>query len=146
MVSLNSSLTLNCLAVGYPLPVVTWWFNGTLISIQSSQFETGKDNSLRIESVRSSNLGVYTCQTYNGVGKSASWSVTVEARETNQDTSPKGLVKPLQILVLLNFDHDLVSSRNRRPTRLPGQPVLCQLSSHRKGEFLYAQILREILL
>ncbi|XP_063908171.1 uncharacterized protein LOC135126225 isoform X2 [Zophobas morio] len=90
VVSLNSSLTLNCLAVGYPLPVVTWWFNGTLISIQSSQFETGKDNSLRIESVRSSNLGVYTCQTYNGVGKSASWSVTVEARETNQDTSPKG--------------------------------------------------------
>ena len=120
MVLLNSSLTLNCLAVGYPLPAVTWWKNDTLIPIKSSQFETRKDHSLHIASVTSSNLGVYTCQAYNGVGKSASWSVTVEARQTNHDTNPKGLVKPLQLPVLLNFDHDFVFSRNRRPTRLPG--------------------------
>ncbi|XP_063908172.1 uncharacterized protein LOC135126226 [Zophobas morio] len=90
VVSLNSSLTLNCLVVGYPLPAVTWWKNDTLIPIKSSQFETRKDHSLHIASVTSSNLGVYTCQAYNGVGKSASWSVTVEARQTNHDTNPKG--------------------------------------------------------
>ncbi|XP_063908176.1 uncharacterized protein LOC135126228 [Zophobas morio] len=86
VVSLNSSLTLNYLAVGYPLPVVNWWFIDTLISIKSSQFETGKDHSLHIESVTSSNLGVYN---YNGVGQSASWSVPVEAIETNYDTNPE---------------------------------------------------------
>ena len=89
VVSLNSSLTLNYLAVGYPLPVVNWWFIDTLISIKSSQFETGKDHSLHIESVTSSNLGVYN---YNGVGQSASWSVPVEAIETNYDTNPEGLL------------------------------------------------------
>ena len=87
--SLNAPATLNCLAVGNPLPAVTWWKDDSLIPLKTSQFEVRKDYSLLIHSVKLTNLGIYTCQAYNGVGKAASWSVTVKARGPYHSTNPK---------------------------------------------------------
>ncbi|KYB26517.1 Papilin-like Protein [Tribolium castaneum] len=89
VVSLNAPATLNCLALGYPFPAVTWWKDDSLIPLKTSQFEVRKDYSLLIHSVKLSNLGVYTCQAYNGVGKAASWSVAVKARGPYHSTNPK---------------------------------------------------------
>jgi hypothetical protein len=74
VVSLNAPATLNCLALGYPFPAVTWWKDDSLIPLKTSQFEVRKDYSLLIHSVKLSNLGIYTCQAYNGIGKAASKS------------------------------------------------------------------------
>lgn len=75
----NSPATLNCYALGWPLPAVTWWKEDELIPLKNREFEVSRDYSLLIHSVKLHNLGVYTCQAYNGKGKAASWSVTVKA-------------------------------------------------------------------
>lgn len=75
----NSPATLNCYALGWPLPAVTWWKEDELIPLKNREFEVSRDYSLLIHSVKLHNLGVYTCQAYNGKGSAASWSVTVKA-------------------------------------------------------------------
>lgn len=80
---------LNCDAIGYPFPAVTWWKDDRLIPLKTTQFEVRKDYSLLIHSLQISNLGVYTCQAYNGIGKAASWTVTVRARGPYHSTDPK---------------------------------------------------------
>jgi hypothetical protein len=45
----------------------------------SEQFEQRRDYSLLIRSVTLRNLGPYTCQAYNGYGRAASWTVTIQA-------------------------------------------------------------------
>ncbi|XP_057655869.1 papilin isoform X2 [Diorhabda carinulata] len=80
VVSLNDPTTLNCMVLGYPFPTVTWWKDDSMIPFKNSEYEISKDYSLLIHSVRLQNLGIYTCQAYNGYGKAASWSVTVKAR------------------------------------------------------------------
>ncbi|KAJ8966838.1 hypothetical protein NQ317_003020 [Molorchus minor] len=50
-----------------------------------------KDYSLLIHSVQLHNLGVYTCQAYNGLGKAASWAVTVKAIGPYYFTDPEEL-------------------------------------------------------
>ncbi|KAJ8933413.1 hypothetical protein NQ314_014023 [Rhamnusium bicolor] len=47
-----------------------------------------KDYSLLIHSVKLHNLGIYTCQAYNGIGKAASWAVTVRAKGPYHFTDP----------------------------------------------------------
>lgn len=89
VVSLNAPTTLHCMALGFPFPAVTWWKEDSFIPLKTSQFEVRKDYSLLINSVKLSNLGVYTCQAYNGVGKAASWAVTVKARGPYHTTDPK---------------------------------------------------------
>ncbi|KAK9886678.1 hypothetical protein WA026_017598 [Henosepilachna vigintioctopunctata] len=80
VVSLNAPSTLYCYALGFPIPAITWWKDDSLIPLKTSQFEVHKDFSLLIHSVQLSNLGIYTCQAYNGIGKAASYSVTVQAK------------------------------------------------------------------
>ncbi|XP_050510138.1 papilin isoform X5 [Diabrotica virgifera virgifera] len=80
VVSLNAPTTLNCFVLGYPFPAVTWWKDDSMIPFKNSEFEIRKDYSLLIHSVDLHNLGIYTCQAYNGFGKAASWSVTVKTR------------------------------------------------------------------
>lgn len=50
-----------------------------MLPLSSESFEQDTEYSLLIRSVTISNLGVYTCQAYNGVERPASWSVTLQA-------------------------------------------------------------------
>lgn len=63
-----------------------------MIPFNNREFEVRQDYSLLIHSVRLHNLGIYTCQAYNGVGKAASWAVTVKARGPYQFTDPKDFI------------------------------------------------------
>lgn len=84
-VSLGAPTALFCYAYGWPKPSITWWRGDKMLPLSSQQYEQKRDYSLLIHSVRLSNLGIYTCQAYNGLGKAASYSVTVQAyRNPNQ--------------------------------------------------------------
>ncbi|XP_066141086.1 papilin isoform X3 [Euwallacea fornicatus] len=96
--SFNSPATLNCYALGWPLPAVTWWKDDELIPLKNREFEVTKDYSLLVHSVQLRNLGVYTCQAYNGKGKAASWSVTIRAKGPVYSTNPAD-IKYLQYVV-----------------------------------------------
>ncbi|KAG5871898.1 hypothetical protein JTB14_030952 [Gonioctena quinquepunctata] len=88
IVSLNAPTSLNCFVLGNPFPTVTWWKGTSMIPFANSEFEIRQDNSLLIHSVKLHNLGIYTCQAYNGYGKAASWSVVVKARGPYLFTNP----------------------------------------------------------
>jgi hypothetical protein len=79
-VTLNSPITLHCYAMGWPRPLVTWWRGDRMLPLLSENYEQDNDYSLLIRSVTLTNLGVYTCQAFNGIGdRPASWSATVQA-------------------------------------------------------------------
>ena len=88
IVSLGSPTILNCYAYGFPFPSVTWWKEKNLLPYKTTEYTVNKDHSLLIHSLKLSNLGVYTCQAYNGHGKAASWSVTVLALGPVYSTNP----------------------------------------------------------
>lgn len=88
-VSLGSPHSLHCYAVGWPRPSITWWRGDRMLPLSSSTYEQRRDYSLLIHSVKLSNLGIYTCQAYNGLGKAASWSVTVQAIGPVYSTNPE---------------------------------------------------------
>lgn len=50
-----------------------------MLPFTSNQYEQRRDFSLLIRSVTLRNLGPYVCQAYNGLGKAASGTVTVQA-------------------------------------------------------------------
>jgi len=79
VVTLGAPTVLQCYAVGWPPPTVTWWRGDRMLPLSSEQFEQRRDYSLLIRSVTLRNLGPYTCQAYNGYGRAASWTVTVQA-------------------------------------------------------------------
>lgn len=72
--------------------MVTWWRENSIIPFNNKEFEYREDYSLLIHSVKVHNLGIYTCQAYNGYGKAASWAVTVKARGPYQFTNPKEFI------------------------------------------------------
>ncbi|CAH0383119.1 unnamed protein product [Bemisia tabaci] len=78
-VTLGLPTILQCYAIGWPRPKVTWWRGERMLPMSSEQFEQRSDYSLLINRVSVSNLGPYTCQAYNGLGRAASWSVTLRA-------------------------------------------------------------------
>ena len=77
-ITLGQPTSVQCYAYGWPRPFITWWRNDNMLPLLSDQYEQRSDYSLFISSVKLSNLGIYTCQAYNGLGKAASWSVTVQ--------------------------------------------------------------------
>lgn len=79
VVTLGAPTVLQCYAMGWPPPTVTWWRGDRMLPLSSEQFEQRRDYSLLIRSVTLRNLGPYTCQAYNGYGRAASWTVTVQA-------------------------------------------------------------------
>lgn len=51
-----------------------------MLPLLSENYEQDNDYSLLIRSVALTNLGIYTCQAFNGIGsRPASWSATVQA-------------------------------------------------------------------
>lgn len=63
-----------------------------MIPFKNNEFEVRKDYSLLVHSVKLHNLGIYTCQAYNGHGKAASWAVTVKAAGPYHFKDPKDFV------------------------------------------------------
>lgn len=59
-----------------------------MIPFNNNEFQIREDYSLLLHSVKLHNLGIYTCQAYNGFGKAASWAVTVKARGPYRFTNP----------------------------------------------------------
>ncbi|XP_069673465.1 papilin isoform X4 [Periplaneta americana] len=88
VVTLGAPTVLQCYAVGWPIPTVTWWRGERMLPFSSEQFEQRRDHSLLIRSVTLRNLGPYTCQAYNGYGRAASWTVTVQAVGPVYSSSP----------------------------------------------------------
>lgn len=90
IVALNSPTVLQCYAVGWPRPFVTWWRADRMLPMTSETFEQRNDHSLYIRMVTINLLGPYTCQVYNGIGRASSWSVTLQAHDTavNQPYNP----------------------------------------------------------
>ncbi|XP_052756348.1 papilin isoform X3 [Galleria mellonella] len=78
---IGRSLSIRCLAYGFPEPSVVWYrgSRGTLVPFSSSVYEA-RGNVLLIRRLDEDVLDKYTCEAYNGVGRPASWSVRVEAR------------------------------------------------------------------
>lgn len=89
VVSLGSSAELHCYAIGYPFPQVTWWKDRSMVPLNTNELVIRKDYSLLIHSVKLSNLGIYTCQAYNGVGKAVSWTVTLKTLGPVYTTNPE---------------------------------------------------------
>ena len=75
VMSLNAPATLYCLAYGFPKPTVTWWKGTSMLPLTSDRVSQGDDFTLKLSSVRLSDLGPYTCQAYNGLGEAASFNV-----------------------------------------------------------------------
>lgn len=79
IVTLDKPTALQCYAVGWPRPIITWWRAEKMLPRQFGVYEQLDDNSLVIRLVTVDMLGPYTCQAYNGEGRAASWSVTLQA-------------------------------------------------------------------
>lgn len=88
IVALDSPTVLQCYAIGWPRPVVTWWRTDRMLPMSSDLFEQRSDHSLVIRLVTVNTLGPYTCQAYNGLGRAASWSVTLQAHGTTVGNQP----------------------------------------------------------
>lgn len=50
-----------------------------MLPLSSERYEQKRDHSLAVRLVSLRDLGVYTCQAYNGLGRAASWSVSLLA-------------------------------------------------------------------
>ncbi|XP_046402802.1 LOW QUALITY PROTEIN: papilin [Ischnura elegans] len=79
VVTLSVPTTLHCRAIGWPRPSITWWRGERMLPLSSNRFEQRRDMTLLIRSVGLQDLGPYTCQAYNGIGRAASWTVTLQA-------------------------------------------------------------------
>lgn len=79
VITLGAPTVLQCYAVGWPRPAVTWWRGDNTLPTSSIQYEQRRDFSLLIKSVGLRDLGPYVCQAYNGQGKAASGTVVIQA-------------------------------------------------------------------
>jgi Immunoglobulin I-set domain len=78
-VYLETPAVLQCYAMGWPRPSVTWWRGDRILPLSSKRYEQRRDFTLLLAAVGIEDLGPYTCQAYNGLGKARSWTVTVQA-------------------------------------------------------------------
>lgn len=91
---LGQSLSIRCLAYGFPPPEIAWYrgLTGPMVPYSSSQYEA-RGNILLVRSLDMETLGEYACHAYNGVGKPALWSVVVQAYRPDGEQSRPYLVE-----------------------------------------------------
>ena len=70
-----------CQAIGVPLPYITWYFNGVMLNLSEfnssllSLNESIIESSLSILNIQSSDVGTYTCEAENIIGRDHSSGV-----------------------------------------------------------------------
>ncbi|XP_065332270.1 papilin isoform X3 [Cloeon dipterum] len=77
-VNINTPAVLYCYAMGWPRPTITWWRSSSILPMASKKYEQRRDFALVIASVTYEDLGAYTCQAYNGLGRANSWTITLQ--------------------------------------------------------------------
>lgn len=83
---LGRPLQVRCRAYGYPPPEVYWYrgINGPMVPFSNTLYEA-RGQILTIHSLTSETLGEYVCYAYNGQGKAATWVVTVQAYQPDDN-------------------------------------------------------------
>ena len=72
----TNTVTFSCQAVGEPVPIISWSFNGVMVNVSdtklysniSSLNRTLVEGLLTITNVQSSDVGTYTCHAENIIG------------------------------------------------------------------------------
>ncbi|XP_061717588.1 hemicentin-1-like [Cydia pomonella] len=67
-VLIGTDVSLNCDAVGFPLPVIYWEFNGTVINKNSSNLSFNEYGTMNITSASAKQEGLYACLAENIAG------------------------------------------------------------------------------
>lgn len=70
---------MRCPAGGYPAPHVSWWRERKRLGLISDRFELIRDYSLMFRSIQLTDLGPYTCEVWNGLGRPTSMKVVLKA-------------------------------------------------------------------
>ena len=68
----GSSVVLNCSVSGYPVPTITWLYNGGPVNESDRRIRVHSNGSLTIENVKLSDVGVYECNATNDLGSVSS--------------------------------------------------------------------------
>ena len=80
-------VTFSCQAIGEPVPVIIWYFDGVMINISNAKKYstnisnsingtiTSITNSLTIMNIQSSDVGMYTCFAKNIIGSDQSFGI-----------------------------------------------------------------------
>ena len=80
----TENVTFLCQAVGEPVPDISWYFNGDMINLSNNSKynislmalnESVIESTLDIINVESSDVGLYTCEAENIIGKDQSSGV-----------------------------------------------------------------------
>jgi len=75
----GNTASFTCQATGEPIPVIRWYYKGTIVDstntakyqiTSSSVNATTTGNTLVIKNVRSSDVGIYTCNAVNAISSS----------------------------------------------------------------------------
>ncbi|XP_059485336.1 papilin-like isoform X2 [Neocloeon triangulifer] len=139
-VHLNSPAILHCYAMGWPRPSVTWWRGERMVPMASKGHqENRKDFTLLIKSVTPEDLGPYTCQAYNSIGKATSWTITVQGYKA-ADAIFSGSEDYFQYLVD-PFEPDHSKLTLPATTPLFRVPVRVNLTSPRTSYALYTNLI-----
>jgi len=86
-VNLSQSVVMNCLAGGYPTPFVTWWRGDRILPPKSDNFEIRRDYSLVFTHFSDDNLGDYSCQAYNAIGRPVNMLRTLKIFKESSSTN-----------------------------------------------------------
>jgi len=71
-----------------------------MLPFSSERYEQVRDYSLLIRMLERADLGPYTCQAYNGLGRAASWTITlIVVDDRNQSSSRTDDGKKFQLFV-----------------------------------------------
>ncbi|XP_004530678.1 papilin isoform X3 [Ceratitis capitata] len=92
IVVLNQPAQIRCPAGGHPAPHVSWWRQRKRLGLVSDRFELTRDYSLMFRSIKLTDLGPYTCEVWNGLGRPTSIKVVLKAvgpaRASNNAEAP----------------------------------------------------------
>lgn len=82
---------LQCNAIGFPDPRVTWYKDDKNLPLKSIKYRQFANFTLMIVKVSEKDSGVYTCQAFNGIGLHALWDVTLllDSKPTQVDSEPE---------------------------------------------------------
>lgn len=124
VVQLGAPAVLQCYAVGWPRPSVTWWRGERLLPFSSERYEQRRDFSLLLRTVTLRDLGPYVCQAYNGLGKATSWTLTVQAVGPSYSSDPDDTPYNIYLVAPSRKDpsEPQPQPRPRPPYRPPVEP------------------------